>query len=165
MKRNPFHVFEGTDLAKAAEDEAPLSIWERRDVYFIEKYHYLEYLLHVDDKVGYVSLWGHETRFGAPAWEQEEGDNQYIASITFKKPGATLEPFRYAPEYGHENYMVVDLEVGQRDAIIDLLRNEAPVFVFVFHNGRPEREIIKAWIGTKSCDPEDVGEGEGEGED
>ena len=137
MKRNPFDAFEREDLAKAAEDEAPLSIWERRDVYFIEKYHYREYLVHVDSKVGGVSLWGHETRFGAPLSEQEEGDNQYIAAGAFKKPGA-----------------------GQRDAIIDLLRNEGPVYVFVFHKGRPEREITWAWIGTASCQPEDVGEGE-----
>lgn len=161
MKRNPFDAFERRDLAEAAGDEAPLSIWERRDVYFIEKYHYIENLVYVESEgLGSVSLWGHETRFGAPLWEQEEGDSRYIASITFKKPGATLEPFRYAPEYGHENYMVVDLEVGQRDAIIDLLRNEGPVYVFVFHKGRPEREITWAWIGTGGCNPEDVGEGE-----
>ena len=161
MKRNAIDAFERRDLAEAAEDEAPLSIWERRDVYFIEKYHYRENLVYVESEgLGGVSLWGHETRFGAPLWEQEEGDNQYIASITFKKPGATLEPFRYAPEHG-ENYMVVDLEAGQRDAIIDLLRNEGPVYVFVFHKGRPEREVTWAWIGTASCQPEDVGEGEG----
>ena len=57
--------------------------------------------------------------------------------------------------------MRVDLEIGQRDAIIDLLRNEGPVYVFVFHKGRPEREITWAWIGTGSCNPEEVGEGEG----
>ena len=162
MRKELFDPFKRTDLYKVTEDEEPLSIWDRRDVYFIEKYSYHENMVyHEDEGRGSVYLWGHETRFGAPLWEQEEGDSRYIAHIKFRNPGETLEPFRYAPEYGHENYMAVDLEIGQREAIIDLLRNEGPVYVFVFHKGRPEREITWAWIGTGGCEPEAVGEGEG----
>ena len=164
MTKEPFNPFQPTGIYKAAEDDEPLSIWDLRDVYFIEKYSYHESLFYTEySGLGGVSLWGHETRFGAPLWEQEEGENQYIAHIRFKKPGETLEPFHYVPEHHYENYMEVDIEVGQRDAIIDLLRNEGPVYLMVFHNGRPEREITKVWIGTGSCNPEEVGEGEGEG--
>ena len=160
MKKQPFDAFERGDLSIPTDVEGPLSIWERRDVYLITKYSYRENLVYLESEgVGSVSLWGRETRFGTPPSEDETGGH-YIAGITFKKPGVPLEPFRYAPEYGHENYMLVDLEVGQRDAIIDLLRNEGPVYVLVFHRGRPEREITWAWIGTASCQPEEVGEGE-----
>lgn len=114
-----------------------------KEFYTITKYSYVEFLIDdLDGGVGAVGL---------------SDENGRVASFRFMKSGLPFDPITYRPH----GVIRGDIDSGKRDAIIDLLRNEGPVTLGVFHDGTPERVINWVWIGTRKCAPEEVGEGEG----
>lgn len=115
-----------------------------REIYTVDKYSYSVPLVTKTGQLGSVSLWG---------------ENHYIAEFRFMKSGMELEPLSYRSEYDYD-FVSGEVDIGQRDAIIDLLRNEEPIYLYVFHDDAPDRVIHWAWVGTASCAPEEVGEGE-----
>lgn len=148
MPRELLDLFEGKRFAVDDKEEEGYNVDDHRNIYTVEKYTYHECL--IDD--GY-----HEGLGGVSLW----GGGHYFADIHFIKPDEpNPREFKYNTHYDHD-FVECDVDMWHRDGVIDLLRNEGPVKLYIFHDGTPERKIKWAWIGTDSCAPEEVGEGEG----
>ena len=115
-----------------------------------ESYDITSYVYNVELKdnefgtLGGVSLWNEGRR---------------VADFRFKTPGTPLSHFMYHPE-DHDDFIDGDIDSGQRDAIIDMLRNESPIRLLVFHDDTPERVINTIRLATGTAEMEPVGEGE-----
>ena len=147
MARKPFPIYDGSRIYKVDEEEEPYNVEDHREIYTVQKYSYHECLIDdvTNEGMGGVSLWDGE---------------RYFAEIIFIKPDQPHRALHYNTRYDYD-FIEGNIDNSHRDAIIDLLRNEGPVYLLVFHDGTPERVINWAWIGTLGCAPEEVGEGEG----
>ena len=119
-----------------------------REEYEIETYTWsVELKLSEVGTLGHVSLWNEGGR---------------VADLRFRESGTSLHPNMYNPE-DHDDYISGDIDSRQRDAIIDLLRNESPIRLLVFHDDTPERVISGIRLATgrpRTSGNEPVGEGE-----
>ena len=119
-----------------------------REEYEIETYTWsVELKLSEIGILGHVSLWNEDGR---------------VADLKFRESGTSLNPFRYSTE-DRGDFISGDIDIRQRDAIIDLLRNESPIRLLVFHDDTPERVISVIRLATgrpRTSGNEPVGEGE-----
>ena len=113
-----------------------------REIYMIEKYSFsIDLTENQIGQIGQFSLWDKSTR---------------LADFRVKLPGVAFTPFKFSSD----GVLRGDVSVEKRDAIIDLLRNEGPIRLLVWHDGTPERVISGVRIATDTAKLEPVGDGE-----
>lgn len=95
-------------------------------------------LKHLNSPVmGYFSVWNGTKRVG---------------DFRFIKDGKSLRPLIL-----DDDVIVGDLSDSNRDAIVDILRNEGPLRLLAWYDGQ---RIISIRIATSDTDLEPIGEGE-----
>ena len=113
-----------------------------REIFMIEKYSFsIDLTENQIGQIGQFSLWDSST---------------LLADFRVKLPGVAFSPL----EYGDDGVLRGDVSKEKRDAIIDLLRNEGPIRLLVWHDGTPELVIAEVRIATATAELEKVGEGE-----
>ena len=95
-------------------------------------------------------------------------EEQVVAELKFRTSGTSPRQFEYHQYEVEEEVIEIirgDVDISQRDAIIDMLRNESPISLYVFHDDTPDRVINTVRLRTGRARYQFPVEPVGEGED